>query len=142
ASGPVVPVGAAGNGLLVFDGAQLVRTHFVFPFAPALWDPVVSASALGDAGRLAGYSNDGEVALPGPTWGERPDGSVAAVHGTSFAAPRLSASVALHLLAGGASPCDGHTPVLGYTNSNLTGQHWDDLPLGVAAKTYCTVYLG
>src|SRR5262249_12084399 len=46
---PLVPVGAAGNGLHVFDRGQLVRTRFAFPFAPALWDPVVSVSALGDA---------------------------------------------------------------------------------------------
>jgi hypothetical protein len=142
ASAPVVPVGAAGNGLLVYDGAKLVRTHFDFPFAPALWNPVVSVSASGDNSRRAAYSNNGEVAMQGTTWVTRADGSVATVHGTSFAAPRLSASIALHLLAGGPSPCDGHTPVLGYTNSNLAGQHWDDLSLYAAAKMYCAAYLG
>jgi Subtilase family len=136
-SGTVVPVGAAGNGVLSYDSTPPVRTRFAFPFAPALWDPVLSVGAATDAGTRAEYSNNGEVLMPGITMVERLDETWATVHGSSFAAPRLSSILALHLLRGGPSPCNGHTPIMGYTNSDLDGQHWDDMEWHAASKEYC-----
>lgn len=142
AAAPVVPVAAAGNGLYVFKDGKLVRTHFQFPFAPALWNPVVAASGGQDWAQRAEYSNNGEVVLDGKTWVVPAGGGNAVqVQGSSFAAPRLSASVAVYLLTGGPSPCDGHLPVLGYTDSGRREpQHWLDLPLNQAAAQYCAGY--
>jgi hypothetical protein len=136
-SGPVAPVGAAGNGTRSLDAGRWVHIRYEFPFAPALWDSVVSASGGEAAGPRAAYSNSGEVVLDGNSRVALRDGGEAPVHGSSFAAPRLSASLAIYLLRGGPSPCEGHLPALGYTNSELDGQHWDDLSLDTASTRYC-----
>src|SRR5262245_47479480 len=116
----LVAVGAAGNGLRQLttgaDGTTTVQqlTALPFPFAPAIWNDVVSASAStsdspsGGHAVLMGYSNRGEVALEGSS--RRAD-----VQGTSFAAPRLTAWEAIYLLNGGRFACDTYRPPLGYT---------------------------
>lgn len=131
----VIPVGAAGNGvLLALDDLALRRIRFDFPFAPALWNTVVSASASAkDQGPRAAYSNSGEVMLDGnAVYGTlRPQG-------TSFATPRLSASQAAYLLTGGMPNCNGHLPTLGYANSDASGgTAWNNLQLGAAIAAYC-----
>ena len=132
----VIPVGAAGNGVLLpADGeVPLRRIQFRFPFAPAIWNTVASASAgVKDQGPRAFYSNSGEVMLDG----NEVVGS-ARVQGTSFAAPRLSAKQAAYLLTGGAANCNGHLPTLGYADSDaLAGTTWNDLLLGAAITAYC-----
>ena len=131
----VIPVGAAGNGvLLLLDDAPLRRIRFEFPFAPALWNTVVSASASAkDLGPLAGYSNSGEVMLDGnEVYGNL------RLQGTSFATPRLSARQAAYLLTGGLPTCNGHLPTLGYANSDASGgTSWNNTLLGTAITAYC-----
>jgi hypothetical protein len=106
---------------------------FSFPFAPALWNPVGSVSVSDvEPQQRAFYSNGGEVIMDG-NWMV---GS-AAVQGTSFAAPRLAVRHAFHLLTGGEPVCQGHVPVLGYTNSELPGQSWNNLPVASAAAAHC-----
>ena len=77
---PTISIAAAGN------------SGFNFPFAPAIWDSVLSVSA-GDAGQKpAAYSNWGEVVASGV------HPMATAVVGTSFAAPRMSLAAAFYLL--------------------------------------------
>jgi len=131
----VVPVGAAGNGILRLDakGTGLVHQQLDFPFAPALWSTVTSASAQVGTG-LAAYSNWGEVVRDGT-------GPFQAA-GTSFAAPRLSALEALYLLTGGAVACDGHTPPLGYADlADDTGPTWENRTVPSAAGAYCHEFI-
>ncbi|GAB1642119.1 hypothetical protein [Krasilnikovia sp. MM14-A1259] len=120
----VIPVGAAGNGVKyvdpkadparAHDPANLIRKGLPFPFAPALWDFVVSAGA--DAPEdVAARLNSGELALDatGP-------GLVPGSFGTSFAAPRLSALEARYLAQTGSVVCGG-TPPLGYVDLSGAG---------------------
>jgi hypothetical protein len=135
----VISVGAAGNGIWVpgTDSEPMARLRLPFPFAPALWNPVVSASASGESAKVrASFSNSGEVLLDGRT-------SIAGgdVRGTSFAAPRLSAKEAAYLLTGGEVSCASSFPPLGYTNSDLTGQSWLDLSVAQAAFHHCPGFL-
>jgi hypothetical protein len=141
AASGVVPVGAAGNGVVVYNGTSLERTRFAFPFAPALWDSVVSVSAGQDAATRANYSNSGEVVMAGDTEVSRLDGTRVTVRGTSFAAPQVAARLGAYLLTGGPSPCDGHVPALGYADSDEPAPHWDDLTLQTAASRYCRSYV-
>lgn len=129
----VIPVGAAGNGVLLVYEGMLLRFRFDFPFAPAIWNSVVSASAgNGEQGLRAGYSNSGEVMLDGNlVYGS------AFLQGTSFATPRLSARQAAYLLTGGSAGCNGYLPTLGYANSDLPVTAWNDLTLGAAISAYC-----
>ncbi len=134
-----IPVAAAGNFGLDF------------PFWPGAWNQVVSVSAskgqgfhaspawdkksdapLLDAeverpGKKKRISNYGEVMMPGE-YGS-PSG---AVSGTSFAAPRLSATLALYLSAVGPDNCRNANggPALAYGD-------WDNLALQQAAQQYC-----
>jgi hypothetical protein len=141
----VIPVGAAGNGAWYSPEGKPTRKQLNFPYAPGLWDGVVSVSAnastsagpspsptaspSGSPGR-ADYSNSGEVMLDGLGPAFAP-GS----RGTSFAAPRLSAKEAIWLLKTGLAECNGNRPPLGYVSlgdpqfvSNLTfGSVWKDL---------------
>jgi hypothetical protein len=131
-SGPVkvIPVGAAGNGAWY---SKEVRKQLPFPFAPALWDGVVSASAGGNTGR-ADYSNSGEVTLDGTG----PTALDPLAHGTSFAAPRLSAKEAIWLLKTGLAECNGNQPPLGYvslgppptTETLVLSNAWQNLDSG------------
>jgi hypothetical protein len=133
----VIPVGAAGNGVLLVYEGMLLRFRFDFPFAPAIWNSVVSASASdGRQGARAGYSNSGEVMLDG----DLAYGS-SFLQGTSFATPRLSARQAAYLLTGGYSGCNGYLPTLGYANSDLSVTAWNDLSLGAAISAYCPDFL-
>jgi hypothetical protein len=113
----VISVAAAGNyGYLGYD----------YPFAPALWDSVVSVSANGwdpldkDIRDHHGafdptahytttkttYSNPGEVIFNGQLNHQirNPEADMY-YFGTSFAAPRLSVQEAIHLLFGGDIRC-------------------------------------
>ncbi len=123
-------VGAAGNGVKLFnkDGSE-IRRGLPFPFAPALWDFVVSASA--DAS--TDLYNSGEVKLDfkGPIIQQSPI-QIRAV-GSSFSAPRLSAKEAIYLLKTGYAACDSHTPPLGYVgvasgapNAVSAGGTWEN----------------
>jgi hypothetical protein len=126
----VIPVASAGN----FDIA--------FPFLPAGFDEIVSASAeYAPSDKFS--SNAGEVRLWGysmsmPFPGTSPAGTVAA--GTSFAAPRLSALEALYLLRGGGNSCAGPAssqpsqPPLGYSTGSGP---WNNLAVAAAAMQYC-----
>jgi len=103
-SGPVkvIPVGAAGNGVKYGEPPTFVGLPF--PFAPALWDFVVSVSSVGP------HLNSGEVTLPGGGPAMEPNH-----FGTSFAAPRMSAMEAMYLLKTGLTNCGAsQNPPLGY----------------------------
>lgn len=107
----VIPVGAAGNGLKLFnpkDPMNPTRVSLPFPFAPALWDFVASATADPPPGAAV---NSGEAKLEGTGPAFAPDS-----HGTSYAAPRLSAYEARYLLETGRVICDGQKPPLGYVD--------------------------
>lgn len=106
----IVPVGAAGNGV---KDAKGNRIGLPFPFAPALWDFVASASVDADP-KIAERFNSGEVKLDATG----PSALLPDSFGSSFAAPRLSALQAEYLAETGATGCGG-TPSLGYVD--LTG---------------------
>lgn len=112
----VVPVGAAGNGV---KDAKGNRIGLPFPFAPALWDFVVSASVDAEPS-IAARFNSGEVKLDATG----PAALLPGSFGSSFAAPRLSALQAKYLAETGARACGG-TPSLGYVD--LTGSPTLDL---------------
>jgi hypothetical protein len=106
--GYLTAVGAAGNGVQCGKN----RTSFPFPFAPALWDGVVSVSSENPAGGIMAYSNSGEVKLDGTG----PNDLMAGSRGTSFAAPRLSAEEAIYLLLTGKVQCGTERPPLAYVD--------------------------
>jgi hypothetical protein len=117
----VIPVGAAGNGVKyvdpriedpvqAHDPANLIRVGLPFPFAPALWDFVVSAGADADP-QVTARLNSGEVKLDGTG-----PALVPGSFGTSFAAPRLSALEARYLAQTGNVVCGG-LPPLGYVTT-------------------------
>jgi hypothetical protein len=140
----VVPVGAAGNGLSAPAATGDPSPHPLnFPFAPALWNSVVSASASGQAGRAA-YSNSGEVMLDGEF--AVPAGTMVdqgfTVEGTSFAAPRLSYAEAIYLLNGGPVHCGDEVPPLGYTDVEGGELGWNNLPLPDAITAHCSAFGG
>lgn len=131
-----IPVAAAGN---------LPRNTMPdYPYAPALWDSVVSISAVEALpGRSSSYtSNFGEIAMRG-LHPSAIDEHGEPRQGTSFAAPRFSVWAAMYLLTGGPSPCeegDDHYPVLGYKKDNWNIQDWPhdpNLSLMEAAEFYC-----
>jgi hypothetical protein len=121
ASLKVIPVGASGNGVKyvdpkspqAYDPASLIRRGLPFPFAPALWDFVVSASADADPDVTARL-NSGEVKLDGTG-----PGLVPGSFGTSFSAPRLSALETKYLADTGFVACGG-TPPLGYVDMSAS----------------------
>lgn len=108
----VYPVAAAGNG-----GESSVD----FPFAPAMFDGVVSVGAVKDEvsdpkDAKIYYSNPGEILMDG----KYIDGKG---KGTSFAAPRFSARAAIYLYNDGvgvATDQEGNVirPTLGYAGFN------------------------
>jgi hypothetical protein len=109
----VIPVGAAGNGVRHPDPSNrggVVRVGLPFPFAPALWDFVVSTGAAAEP-KIADRLNSGEVALDG----SGPAKLVPDSFGTSFAAPRLSALETKYLAETGSVVCGGEPP-LGYVD--------------------------
>ncbi|MFG1603185.1 hypothetical protein [Actinoplanes sp. NPDC049265] len=112
----VVPVGAAGNGVRDAKGNKV---GLPFPFAPALWDFVASASVDADP-QIAARFNSGEVKLDGTG----PAALLPGSYGSSFAAPRLSALQAKYLAETGHTGCGG-TPSMGYVD--LTGMPTLDL---------------
>lgn len=145
----MVPVAGAGN-----------MTGVGYPFYPAAWPIVVSASASTDDGSLwvvpedskAQYSNSGEVMMAGtfsdPAYVDEA-GIPLLLEGTSFAAPRLSAAIAYYLYQG----IDTQGPAFNFCR-NAVGTalglayvaDWSmppdvDLSLGLAADTYCTPLL-
>jgi hypothetical protein len=122
----VIPVGASGNGVKFLDSkGNLVRKGLPFPFAPALWDFVVSAGADDATDRF----NAAEVTLNGSG-----PSVVPGSFGTSFAAPRLSALEARYLAETGNVTCGG-APPLGYVDLTATpvlnlstGSPWKNQP--------------
>jgi hypothetical protein len=121
ASLKVIPVGASGNGVKyvdpsspqAYDPANLIRRGLPFPFAPALWDSVVSVSADA-APDVTARLNSGEVKLDGTG-----PGLIPGSFGTSFAAPRLSALETKYLAETGFVVCGG-TPPLGYVDMSAS----------------------
>ncbi len=135
----ILPVAAAGNYGLAF------------PFWPGAWAQVVSVSAstgdgyypasawvkqddspllgavAGQRGQNTRISNYGEVMLPGEYESE-----VGPVSGTSFAAPRLSAALALYARSVGQDHCrtEGGNPALAHGG-------WDNLTLAEVAEEHC-----
>jgi hypothetical protein len=110
----IITVAAAGNGVKAIVDGQLVRRQLLFPFAPGLWDSVVSASV--DAPEaIASRFNSGEVKLlaKGPAL-------VQGSFGSSFAAPRLSAREALYLLRTGQTQCRTNKPPLNYVDAAVS----------------------
>jgi hypothetical protein len=102
-------------------------------------------SALHDSER-ARYSNSGEVMLDGSAT-LAGSGSTGDVRGTSFAAPRLSARHALHLMRGHPTTCgtdsrSQHLPPLGYTDITVetATPQWRNLTLGEAVPAYCPLF--
>jgi hypothetical protein len=155
----VIPVAAAGNGL------GKGQPSLAFPFAPGIWNSVVSVSSEPDWSvnpddpgtsefGTAMYSNSGEVMLSGilplqdldtsePFFTGRLNsvGPEDMVYGTSFAAARLSVQEAFYLLNDGSVDCAGNphsVPPLGYHDSDPSAPYqWSNLtPL--AATRYCT----
>jgi hypothetical protein len=109
-----------------------------FPYAPAIADNVVSVSAdypdvdvcrnmLTAAGTGDILSNDGEIMM---------NGFFNCLPGTSFAAPKLSFEMALYLLRGGDTTCDGLQPPLAYEQT-LPNQ-WLNIRRNVAANLHCS----
>lgn len=126
----VISIGAAGN------------SQQTFPYAPALWDSVVSVSGSDCecADEPAFYSNHGEIMLDGrhPVEG--------GVVGTSYAAPRLSVEAAMYLLRGWANPCPFDRaifPVLGYMpeRQGIFTPDWRNLSSHDASAEYCPQFV-
>ena len=143
-----ISVAAAGNGIYYLDPSpasspSVQHVSLPFPFAPALWPSVVSASASiattasdTTTGQRAAYSNPGEVAMPGLY--DLP-GNRSAI-GTSFAAPRLSAWQAIYFLFYGSVICMKNLPALNYVDQPPPGFNdnvWKDLSLRAAASQHC-----
>jgi len=111
----VIPVGAAGNWGM--DG-------FEFPFAPAIFDSVVSIGAEPVQNKEI-YSNPSEVIMDGEH-STVMDDSGEPIRGTSFASPRFSAKAAIYLRNGGTGPLPGSVePPLGYAGDEGP---WDRKP--------------
>lgn len=88
-------------------------------------------------------SNAGEVIEDGTTLispaqylnNPHPDSALlGCLNGTSFAAPRVSLDMAVHLLRGGTVSCTG---ALGSSQPPLAHDSWDDLSVPDAAVQYC-----
>ena len=135
----IIPVAAAGNYGLDF------------PFWPGAWGQVVSVSAstgegyypdsewvrtddspllgaeAGQRGRNTRISNYGEVMMPGEYSSE-----VGLLSGTSFAAPRLTVTLAIYALGVGQDYCkdDDGNLILAYGD-------WDNMTLDRVAQEYC-----
>lgn len=137
-----ISVAAAGNS---------GKIGYSFPFAPAIWDSVVSISAEDSPGNWAPYSNPGEIMMNGEFSGsfdmaeisqeQVPTDEDFSVEGTSFAAPRFSVQAAVYLLEGGLYPCINHpnvVPPLGYAGDNGS---WENMTLAGAAENYCPTFL-
>jgi hypothetical protein len=147
----VISVAAAGN---------FGKYGYTFPFAPAIWDSVVSVSATGwDPYKTefnpdeidytvfytpTTYSQPGEVIFNGQlnytiTNNAFPPEDVY-YFGTSFAAPELSVREAFHLLNGGGVRCSDSQgrilsePPLGY--ADIEGP-WDNLIIRDAIARSC-----
>jgi hypothetical protein len=128
--GFVISVGAAGN------------SHFNFPFAPALWDSVVSVSSLGtDDVNKAAYSNSGEVAMDGVFALDAIKIDQVPIEGTTFAVSKLSLLAARYLLTEGKVPCDNIAPPLAYAQTltdKPNDERWLNLSLKNATLKYCS----
>jgi hypothetical protein len=130
-----------------------------FPFAPAIWNKVVSVSANGwdplnpeyqekvfnpdipYDGTKAFYSNFGEVMYDGKLNYPIKNQKLEDIYyfGTSFAAPEISVREALYLLNGGEVSCSENNrtsqPPLGYSEGYGP---WDNLILATAVPRYCS----
>jgi hypothetical protein len=153
----IISVAASGN-----NGNR----GYEYPFAPAIWDSVVSVSASGwdpfdpdviasgedfDADAPEGtypstktyYSNPAELTFNGQLNYSipNPKNDFKYYFGTSYAAPRLSVLEAIHLLSGGDIRCynDQCTAVLSQPPLGYADDHgpWDNLLIETAISTYC-----
>jgi hypothetical protein len=111
---------AQGNGPNYIMVASAGNEGYRFPYAPAIARNVISVSAeypdvnvcrdmLTAAGTGAILSNRGEVMM---------NGFYNCLPGTSFAAPKLSFEMALYLLRGGETVCNGNYPPLAYARAD------------------------
>lgn len=136
--GSVIPVASAGNFGLDFPfwpGAwgqviSVSASDGTGYAAPAAWDKKDDSPLLGaeniNPGRTVRISNYGEVMMPGEY--EVDEGMLS---GTSFAAPRLSAALALYLAESGAyCQQDDGDPAFAYGD-------WDNLTLDEAVSEHC-----
>lgn len=102
-----------------------------------------AAAARVADGLINPTSNAGEVIEDGTTLisparylnNPHPDSALlGCLNGTSFAAPRVSLDMAVHLLRGGTVSCSG---ALGTSQPPLAHDSWDDLSIPDAAVQYC-----
>jgi hypothetical protein len=111
-----IPVAAAGNLNPAIAASHTGAVEF--PYAPALWDSVLSVSAT-DAQEYV--AKTGEVAMQGNLEVELRSGTVKTIEGTSFAAPRLAVWAAIYLMQvahGDTDPCDAPPdPILNYAET-------------------------
>jgi len=149
----VFPIAASGN-----DGLD-------YPYAPAMWNtvlsvgspiitPVVTGGAtptpMATPRQLSSwvdnhnqtalfYTNSGEVVAEGCTTYTNTE----RIPGTSFAAPKLSYLAALYLLQGGLPGCTGSSsivtpvPPLGYATED---GNWNNEGISTAAEEYCSIF--
>lgn len=105
-----------------------------------------AAAARVADGLINPTSNAGEVIEDGTTLisparylnNPTPDSDLlGCLNGTSFAAPRVSLDMAVHLLRGGTVSCTG---ALGTSQPPLAHDSWDDLTIIDAAAAYCADY--
>lgn len=122
-------------GLEIINVAAAGNAALGYPYAPALWENVLSVSAPDGEKR---YANRGEVIAGDVVAITNRDGNPVQVPGTSFAAPEVSVRAALYLARGGKATCPGGekttTPPLAYAPE--TGP-WDNLTLSSARVKFC-----
>lgn len=123
--GSVVSVAAAGNYRLLFEAQGLAP----LPVYPARWPEYISVSALTEDQQPAPWSNFGQIAALGGMY----DRSGEPYFGTSFAAPLVSVSAAVDLLAGSGCPTRIPEDLLGVYDNALYG----DAVSGMIASARC-----
>lgn len=116
------PERSGNNGFIYVAAAG--NSGLGFPFAPALWDFVLSTSAPSSV-----TSNFGEVET---------DGIYGNWRGTSFAAPRLSVLSAMYLLREEPAECNGLWPPMAYAQSTRT---WENKDVATASHDHCCTFL-
>lgn len=124
-----IPIAAAGNLELVDIAIHPEAKDF--PYAPALWDSVLSVSA-DDWTQWGQYvSKRAEVAIGGQY--------TSPLEGSSFAAARVSVWAAIHLLLGGEAVCSSFpdiVPLLGYS-TKPDKSDGKNMMLRKAINTHC-----
>ena len=106
-----------------------------FPYAPAIWEQVLSVSAGGAQDQHHRYANDGEVIAYDIVEVKHKDGGTIPVHGSSFAAPEVSVRAALYLAEGRDAACNDNP--LAYADENGL---WKNMTLTDAQKDLCVAF--